>query len=271
MQLPVCRAAWCVRASLSGISTRRLALGHTVYARDLASRTQLVARLHAWRALGLSMFLLSFYGSVVSYGIKGMWGRARPFMVLPAECQAVTCGYPNWPNETSKSCLDYTGPATNDPQYNCAFTGWWHPNGYRTHLTSFPSGHTFEGWLLLPLALHFTEMPHASAPPPGAKIAVWVAVIGWGTMVGSSRVVLGAVCSNPNPRLLCAKRDSRATDLDLAVLQHWSSDTVMSDFATWALAVFLWRRHPPMAPQPTDSSESLVPGVASEKDEQQTL
>ena len=75
----------------------------------------------------------------------------------------------------------------------------------------------------------------------------------------------------PYPRFQCAKRDSPATDLDFAVLQHWSSDTVMSDFATWALAVFLWRRHPPTAPPPADSSESLVPGVASEKDEQQTL
>ena len=192
-------------------------------------------------------------------------------MVLPAECQAFTCGYPNWPNETSKSCLDYTGPPTNEPQYNCVFTGWWHPNGYRTHLTSFPSGHTFEGWLLLPLALHFTEMPHASAPPSWAKIAVWVAVIGWGTILGSSRIALGAVCSNPTHAFCVSSVTHVPLTSTFAVLQHWSSDTVMPDFATWALAVFLWRRHPPTAPPPADSSESLVPGVATEKNEQQTL
>lgn len=150
------------------------------------------------------MFLLSFGGSVVSYAIKGVWGRARPYMVLPAECadEDVACVYPNWPNETSKSCLDYSGPTTDEPQYDCAFTGWWHPNGYRKHLTSFPSGHTFEGWLLLPLALHYAELPFAFAALPAAKVSVWVAVVGWGLLVGSSRIAIGAVRFQSHPSCL---------------------------------------------------------------------
>lgn len=141
------------------------------------------------------MFLLSFCGSIVSYAIKALWGRARPHMVLPAQCldMAIICGYPEWPNKTSPSCLDYTGVTEEEHQYLCEFTGWWHPNGYRTHLTSFPSGHTFEGWLLLPLALHFMEMPHASPPPLSARVAVWATVVGWGVAVGLSRVFLGKV------------------------------------------------------------------------------
>ena len=199
---PTCCAARCVRAraDTACFGARRSMLGHTVYARDPASRAQLVARLHVWRALGLSMFLLSFVGSVVSYAIKGLWGRARPYMVLPAECldEATTCGYSGWPNEPSESCLDYVG-VSDEPQYLCKFTGWWHPNGPRTHLTSFPSGHTFEGWLLLPLALHFAEMPHSSPPPLAAKVAVWVTVVSWGVAVGLSRVFLGKVRVHARP------------------------------------------------------------------------
>ena len=171
---------------------RRLTVGHTAYRRDPASRMQTVARLRAWRALGLSMFVLSFCGSIVSYAIKGLWGRARPYMVLPGQCVEITCGYTNWPNEPSSSCLDYTG-VTDEHQYRCEFTGWWHPNGYRIHLTSFPSGHTFEGWLLLPLALHFAEMPHASPPQLLVRVVVWMTVVGWGVAVGLSRIFLGKV------------------------------------------------------------------------------
>lgn len=191
-------------------------LGLAIYARNRPAVVQLRTQLQAWRPLGLSLVLLCLCGLFPLELTKVLWGRARPYMVLPAICirAGSDCRYRDW--SPSSHCLDFTGE-TDHEQFDCTFTGWWHPNGSRSGLNSFPSGHTFSGWLPVPIALHWRELPHASAslvrPVPTA--ALYVLVIGWGVLVGSSRVFVGA---------------------------HWFSDTIVSDTATLALAAFLWRR-----------------------------
>jgi membrane-associated phospholipid phosphatase len=149
-------------------------------------------------------------------GTKFVWGRARPRMVFAS----VGEGYNNvWPSEAQ--CR----PAG---QYECAFSPWWAPQGPRHGLHSFPSGHTFCAWLLLPIAMRWTELRTTPAATPVATGAaptmrrgirergvVWVAVVGFGVAVMTSRVVVGA---------------------------HWLSDVCTAASITWGVALFLWSR-----------------------------
>lgn len=109
-------------------------------------RANLRARLMPWRPLGLSLVMVAVYGGLTLTCLKELWGRARPYMVLPSECApgpgGASCGAAWSPNN---HCDDYVGD-TDHTLYKCEFSGWWLPHGPRSGLTSFPSGHTFSGW-----------------------------------------------------------------------------------------------------------------------------
>jgi membrane-associated phospholipid phosphatase len=65
------------------------------------------------------------------------------------------------------------------------FTAWFLPQGATGH-TSFPSGHSAAGWLLLPLLLLIPE--HARR----TRAFVFLLVVTWGVAVAASRVKIGA-------------------------------------------------------------------------------
>ena len=140
-----------------------------------ARRDRLAARLRPWRFLARSIVSLAIIGLLVLYCAKTLWGRARPRMVLPAACATPgACGDATWPAHPDHHCDD--SPAASQPlatTFPCAFTGWWQPQfgawwparGYHG-LTSFPSGHTFSGWVPLPLALHWCADRTRAKPRP---------------------------------------------------------------------------------------------------------
>ena len=181
------------------MALRRLALTLAIYMPSHTARVQLIGRLQSWRPLGLSLVLLCLCGLVPLELAKVLWGRARPYMVLPGVClhtasasgasypqsEERDCGYGDW--KPSSHCLDFVAE-TGHQQFDCAFSGWWHPNGFRSGLYSFPSGHTFSGWLLLPIALHWRELPRASQSWRsfhGSTAAAYAVIVGWGVLVGA--------------------------------------------------------------------------------------
>lgn len=66
-----------------------------------------------------------------------------------------------------------------------AFSPWYAPQGPTGH-SSFPSGHTLWGWLVLPAAM---LVPRAW---PWRRWAVVALAVGWGLAVAAGRVLLGA-------------------------------------------------------------------------------
>jgi membrane-associated phospholipid phosphatase len=219
-----------------------LGYGGAAASLDDEGRAQLQRRLGPWRPLALSLLLLAMGGEAALSAIKFSWGRARPYMVLPEEClQPHTTCRAHWaPN---KHCDDFpTNQTTDDQQFPCEFSGWWEPHGYRSGLLSFPSGHTFSGWVPLPIALHWTELPLQSSVGGGSggettlaltTVAVRALLVLWGITVGASRVFVGA---------------------------HWCSDTVVASIGSWALAAYLWKRHAP------GSAAVLQSGGCSDRD-----
>ncbi len=190
----------------------------TVFGLAGDQKRQLRRRLAPWQPLSLSLAVLAVTGEVSLTLMKFAWGRARPNMVLHAAClQSGVCNAA-WP--PSPHCDNY--PNHTEHQFHCEFSGWWYPHGYRDGLFSFPSGHTFSGWVPLPIALHWTELPpwlgRESSNPVFVGILARLCIVAWGLCVGASRVCVGA---------------------------HWLSDTVVSSVASWAFAVYLWKRHPP--------------------------
>jgi hypothetical protein len=65
------------------------------------------------------------------------------------------------------------------------FTAWYSPQGWTGH-TSFPSGHTALGWMLLPLIVF------ALGSRPLARFGLIVLAVGWGLFVAAGRVRFGA-------------------------------------------------------------------------------
>lgn len=65
------------------------------------------------------------------------------------------------------------------------FTAWYEPQGVTGH-TSFPSGHTALGWMLLPLIGLSRRLPNA------VRATVTGLVIAWGLLVAAGRVRIGA-------------------------------------------------------------------------------
>jgi membrane-associated phospholipid phosphatase len=88
------------------------------------------------------------------------------------------------------------------------FTAWYIPQGVTGH-TSFPSGHTALGWMLLPL------IPLALSRRVGVRVAVAALAVGWGLFVAAGRVRLGA---------------------------HYPSDVLFSTVVAWATFVVVARR-----------------------------
>ena len=154
-------------------------------------------------------------GSAVE-AIKMVWGRARPRMVLDGS---------EWPR--SSHC-EPIGP------YDCAFSPWWAPQGYRAGLHSFPSGHTFCAWLSLPLPMHWAQLRSRNfATHDGETLTqvpiqetrvIWGVALCWGTLVMISRVAVGA---------------------------HWLSDVGAGATITWGVALLLWDRIPSAVNSPT--------------------
>ena len=67
------------------------------------------------------------------------------------------------------------------------YTPWFICNGI-TGNRSFPSGHTASGWMLLPLLILVKDREWKDP----IKLATWIGVIGWGILVGLSRIFIGA-------------------------------------------------------------------------------
>jgi membrane-associated phospholipid phosphatase len=68
------------------------------------------------------------------------------------------------------------------------YTPWFLPPGPDPNNASFPSGHTAQGWVLLPILI---LIKHRTWKDP-IKIIVIILVIGWGLFVAISRVIIGA-------------------------------------------------------------------------------
>ena len=171
-----------------------------------ARQARLCERLRPCRPLAVHLLLLFLLAGGTVETIKYAWGRARPRMVLAADASAV--------HGSSFTPADYSHCLKHDPpgEFHCTFTPWYAPQGPRDGLQSFPSGHSFSGWVLLPLALHTRNM--AAAP----QIAAWLLVAGWGLAVMTSRVKVGA---------------------------HWLSDVSAGASLTWMWALLLWGRFAP--------------------------
>eukprot|EP01052_Picozoa_sp_SAG31_P010081 SAG31_NODE_542_length_14269_cov_7.826253_9_plen_190_part_00 len=128
-------------------------------------------------------------------------------MVLPSECAGSSSGDASCAHTWSPSshCNDFDGHTTHH-KYNCTFSGWWVPHGPRSGLTSFPSGHTFSGWLPLPIMFHWNELP-LRCHSLGLTAAVWVILLLWGFTVAASRVFVGAVrLISPFVCMICVLR-----------------------------------------------------------------
>jgi membrane-associated phospholipid phosphatase len=67
------------------------------------------------------------------------------------------------------------------------YTPWFIPQGI-TGNSSFPSGHTAMGWMLLPLLIPLRKIQWKSL----IRVIGTLIIIGWGMFVGLSRVVIGA-------------------------------------------------------------------------------
>jgi membrane-associated phospholipid phosphatase len=72
------------------------------------------------------------------------------------------------------------------PDYS-NFTPWFIPQGI-TGNSSFPSGHTAMGWMFLPLLIAVREREWKDP----LKLVIVILVLGWGTFVGLSRIIVGA-------------------------------------------------------------------------------
>ena len=68
------------------------------------------------------------------------------------------------------------------------YTPWFLPPGPDPYNASFPSGHTAQGWILLPLLILIKDRGWKDP----IKIIVTILVIGWGLFVAISRVIIGA-------------------------------------------------------------------------------
>ncbi len=206
-------------------------------------KRHLQSRLAPWQPLALSLALLAAAGEVTLTLIKLAWGRARPNMVLHATCLQSDACVAAWP--PNPHCENY--PNHTGHQFQCEFSGWWYPHGYRDGLFSFPSGHTLYGWVPLPVALHWTELPlwvDRESNPVMLTVIVRAFVVVWGLLVGASRVFVGA---------------------------HWLSDTVVSSVASWFFAAYLWKRHPPTTNPVTSSSMVTNSPAAQARGKQYTL
>lgn len=62
------------------------------------------------------------------------------------------------------------------------FSPWWIPHGLTGH-ASFPSGHTFWSWVVLPLV---------ALAPPSRRAPALVACLAWPVVVGLGRIMAGA-------------------------------------------------------------------------------
>jgi membrane-associated phospholipid phosphatase len=71
------------------------------------------------------------------------------------------------------------------PDY-IGYTPWYLPRGFDLNNLSFPSGHTAMGWMVLPLLIPLKDkvLP--------LKIFGAALILGWGSFVGLSRVLVGA-------------------------------------------------------------------------------
>jgi membrane-associated phospholipid phosphatase len=67
------------------------------------------------------------------------------------------------------------------------FTPWFIPQGITGNF-SFPSGHTAMGWIFLPLLIIVRKREWKDP----VKILTVILVLGWGSFVGLSRIVVGA-------------------------------------------------------------------------------
>jgi len=92
------------------------------------------------------------------------------------------------------------------------FTPWWSPPGLGSSPdwnSSFPSGHSSMGWMLLPLLIIVKDRKKTDP----IKILTIIFVIGWGIFVSASRVVVGA---------------------------HYATDVLFSTATGWILTIFLY-------------------------------
>ena len=116
--------------------------------RGAEGKARLRARLHRWRPLAVHIVLLFLIAGSALEAIKFGWGRARPRMVLSGD--ALAAHGSSFPADTHCQPLG---------RYQCSFSPWWEPQGDRQGLRSFPSGHAFSAWVLLPIALHWPDLP----------------------------------------------------------------------------------------------------------------
>ena len=90
----------------------------------------------------------------------------------------------------------------------------------------------------------------------------------WGLTVMSSRVAVGAVRPPLAPPLFFAPfaklRESKVSVL--SARQHWPSDTIVSAFCTWGLALHLWSRNPP---DPADDGADISRDLLADEPAQQ--
>ena len=119
-----------------------------VLPRGAEGKARLRAGLHRWRSLAVHIVLLFLIAGGVLEAIKESWGRARPRMVLAGSSLAAHgSSFP-----VDKHCQPVG-------QYQCTFSPWWESQGHRKGLQSFPSGHAFSAWMLLPVALQWPDLP----------------------------------------------------------------------------------------------------------------
>ncbi|NVM54450.1 MAG: phosphatase PAP2 family protein [Candidatus Helarchaeota archaeon] len=71
------------------------------------------------------------------------------------------------------------------PDY-AGFTPWFLPPGPDFNNLSFPSGHTAMGWMFLPLMISLRDKKIS------VKILGGFLILGWGSFVGISRIIIGA-------------------------------------------------------------------------------
>jgi hypothetical protein len=153
----------------------------TLVPASAARRANLHTRLRQWRIFALCLVLQYGLAGGTVTGIKEVWGRARPKMVLGTSESS-------W--NMDPICKEYTvlNGTANVPQprpCSCHFTPWWSPRvgaylfaafldcvcpdtratrlrrlqGHCSGMTSFPSGHTMSAWVPLPAALLWTDLP----------------------------------------------------------------------------------------------------------------
>lgn len=68
------------------------------------------------------------------------------------------------------------------------YAPWFLPSGLNSPHQSFPSGHTTQGWMLLPLLIIIKDREWKDP----VKILLTTFVIGWGLFIAISRVIVGS-------------------------------------------------------------------------------